>query len=277
MRLKRVHSYDIFTKSILFEDGTKLPIVANFVNIGKNVELSPRLQIGMINKPVERLVIGDNTRIHAGIIAPRSFICGEYVTIHEGVWAYGRNSIVIGHNAWFGMRCTLDAEGRFRVGNGFGAGQDTHLWSHIRHGDIMQGNRFLEFGQFTAGDDVWFVGRCTSSPAMHGDKSMALTESNVTKAMQENHIYGGNPAKDLTDKIGPPFKDLSLNEKEGIFHRKIANFPMRDQLSTADIDRFDIANRTYEKTGTFLEQALMRYLLPEIKFVPKDYTHVDTL
>ena len=33
------------------------------------------------------------------------------------------------------------------------------------------------------------------------DKSMALVGSVITSDMEENHIYGGSPAKDLTNKI----------------------------------------------------------------------------
>lgn len=255
---------------IEFADGTYMTANARSVKIGKRTLISRNLQIGLPDKPVDQFIVGDGCRLFAGIIAPRNFVCGDYVTIHKGVWAYGRNNIVIGHNAWFGMRCTLDAEGGFRVGNGFGAGQDTHLWSHIRHGDISMGCQYLSFGQFEAGDDVWFVGRCTSSPAYHSPFSVALTESNVTKGMEYNHVYGGNPAKDLTDRIGSPYKFPEMEERAKIFHRKMQDFPMIDKLKAEDLDKFNPKERTYEKDGTFLQHSIMRFLLPEIKFVPQN-------
>lgn len=233
--------------------------------------MDPNVTIGLPDKPVERFILGDHNRIFAGCIAPRNFVTGDYVTIHEGVWAYGRKDIIIGHNAWFGMRCTLDAEGGFRVGNGFGAGQDTHLWSHIRHGDVIQGSKYLAFSEFIADEDVWFVGRCTSGPAHHESFSVALTESNITKGMKYNHVYGGNPAIDLTDKIGAPYELLSLDEKEKRFAEKVEAYEWKDTDDFKEmVKTFDIANRTYRKTNSALEADFMRYLLPEAKFVPDD-------
>lgn len=267
--IKSVEQVDETLALITFDDDTSMRAWAKHVDIGQRTMLSKNLRIGMPDKPVERFIVGDGCRLFAGVIAPRNFACGDYVTIHQGVWAYGRSDIKIGHNSWFGMRCTLDAEGGFSVGSGFGAGQDTHMWSHIRHGDIMQGSRFLSFGKFSAGHDVWLVGRCTSAPVSHASFSVAMTESNLTKGMPENTIWGGNPAKDLTEKIGAPFKIPTDDEREGIFYRKMKDFPMFDKLTKADLDKFHPLYRTYEKDGSYLQHSIMRFLLPEIKLMPE--------
>lgn len=251
-----------------------LRVNAETIKIGENVWLSPNLQIGLPGKRVELFETGDNVVIHEGIVAPRRFKCGDYVTIHEGVWAYGRNDIVIGHNAWFGKRCTLDAEGGFRVGNGFGAGQDSHMWSHIRHGDTLAGCRYLSFGKFIADDDVWLVGRCTSAPAHHGTRSVAMVESNLTKGMEPNTVWGGNPAKDLTDKLGRPYLYRDIVERMEAFNDRVQLFladnPDVDEFDLLPVQStFDVGNRTYHKTGSVLEERFMRYLLPEAKFVPR--------
>ena len=262
---------------IHFEDGSITPAyITKEVKIGIGTTMDPNIQIGMPEKPVERFVVGDHVRLFAGQIAPRNFICGDYVTIHEGVWAYGRKDIIIGHNSWFGTRCTLDAEGGFRVGNGFGAGQDTHLWSHIRHGDVVQGSKYLSFAEFSADDDVWFVGRCTSGPAHHEAFSVALTESNVTKGMGYNTVWGGNPAKDLTERLGPPYEHLEISEKEERFAAKVAGFPYKDMGEFPELLKtFDVGMRTYHKTNSMLEIQFMRWLLPEAKFVPEDQVTVS--
>lgn len=268
---------------INFEDGTSTPIwVTNRVDIGEGTFMDPSIVIGSPDKPLKNFIVGDNCRLFAGRILPASFICGDYVTIHEGVWCYGREDVVIGHNSWFGARCTLDAEGGFRVGNGFGAGQDTHLWSHIRHGDTIQGSRYLAFSPFVAEDDVWFVGRCTSGPAHHEQFSVALTESNIVKPMQYNHVYGGNPAVDLTDKIGAPYDQLEVSEKEERFQAKVDQFLNPEHVHPDIVQdfkdiaaTFNVEERTYQKTGSPLEVAFMRFLLPEAKFVPSGQEHVD--
>lgn len=262
---------------INFEDGSSTSIyVTDEVKIGIGTYMDPSIEIGMPDKPLKRFIVGDHARLFAGQIAPASFVCGDYVTIHEGVWCYGQSNVVIGHNSWFGMRCTLDATGDFRVGNGFGAGQDTHLWTHIRHGDTIQGCRYLSTGSFIAEDDVWFVGRCTSSPGHHAQWSVALTESNIVKDMERNHVYGGNPAVDLTDKIGAPYEDLEVSEKEKRFQAKVDEFisftgPEYAGQIRRITDTFEVATRTYKKTNSPIEIAFMQVLLPEAKFVPADY------
>lgn len=267
---------------IVFTDGSELIPHADRMEIGVGVELSPKLQLGMPGKPIEVLKIGDHTRIHEGIIAPRVFACGDYVTIHAGVWCYGRGTALIGHNSWFGMRCTLDAEGSFYVGNGFGAGQDTHLWSHIRHGDIGMGCKYLSFSRFRAENDVWFVGRCTSGPTgdgAHAQFSVALTESNVTKPMEMNHVYGGNPAKDLTERIGEPYAFTTPEQRSMRFNSKIMDFIRAHPTTKTEqilevAARFSPGVRTYVKHNDDLEIKLMRFLLPEYKFVPRAETIV---
>lgn len=270
-RLKTVK--DVRDGIIYFVGGGELVAYANHIQIGAGVELSPDLKVGLPNKVMDNFIVGDNSRIYSGIIAPRNFKCGDYVTIHEGVWCYGRSYVEIGHNAWFGMRCTLDAEGTFQVGNGFGAGQDTHLWSHIRHGDTLMGCRYLSFSHFKAADDVWFVGRCTSAPAVHQQFSVALVGSNVTKNMSRNSVWGGNPAVDLTEKIGAPYQFLDDEERQDRFDRLALRFWRENQdTHMGDVDevfsRFNVEKRRYSKQGDPLEVRIMRFLLPEAKFTP---------
>ena len=277
-RLSRV--VRIMGDKIVLERGMIRAHVKGDIVIGTGTQLSPQLEIGMPDHVMENFIVGDQCRLFAGQIASRNFTCGDYVTVHEGVWAYGKHDIVIGHNGWFGRRCTLDAEGGVFIGNGFGAGQDTHMWSHIRHGDTLAGSRWLKYGEFRAGDDVWLVGRCTSAPAEHGDRSMAMVESNLTKSMPPDTTWGGNPAKDLTERLGPPFslssqadRLLDLTERIDAF---LERYPTVDygEVSTI-VDRMDLEARTYAKTGAPTEVLLMRYLLPEAKFVPQGFEHVS--
>lgn len=266
--------------AIILQNGMKVDTyVSSELSIGEDTWVSPGLEVGFPDKPVERFVVGDGCRLYAGQIASRNFICGDYVTIHEGVWAYGRQSIVIGHNGWFGRRCTLDAEGGVWIGNGIGVGQDSHLWSHIRHGDTLAGNRWLKFGEFRAGDDVWFVGRCTSAPANHGDRSMAMVESNITRSMGPDSIWGGNPAKELTDKLGLPFQPAPMADRMTEFALRCDEFRVKHNVESAQLDfiaaTFDIEKRTYEKTGHPIERQLMRFLLPEAKFVPRSQPRIE--
>lgn len=277
-RISRV--LEVKGSTLILENGMKVETyVSSELIIGEETWVSPQLEVGFPDKPVERFIVGDGCRLYAGQIATKNFICGDYVTIHEGVWAYGRQNIVIGHNGWFGRRVTLDAEGGIWIGNGVGVGQDTHLWSHIRNGDTLAGSRWLKYGEFRAGDDVWFVGRCTSSPANHGDRSMAMVESNLTRGMPPDTVWGGNPAKDLTEKLGLPFIPAPVADRMTDFADRVTAFRVKNNVEDSVLDfiaaTFDVEARTYIKSGHPIERALIRFLLPEAKFVPHDHQRID--
>jgi hypothetical protein len=245
--------------------------------------VSPDTTFGTPNNPIEKLVIGDGTVIYGGLIAPSTFVCGDYVTIHKDVFVYGRSHCVIGHNSWFGMRCTLDCEGEYwEVGNNFGAGQDTHMWGHIAHGDVLHGCVYHDLSKgFCAGDDVWLVGRCTSAPVYHSSYSVALTESNLTKGMGPDQVWGGNPAKDLTGKLGPPYKPGESVEKRKIWQDAILDFRFStgidENLLLSIVSKFNVEHRTYIKDmkNPMLQDFFVFMLKKKkIKFVPVNHRKV---
>jgi hypothetical protein len=108
---------------------------------------------------------------------------------------------------------------------------------------------------------------------------MAMVESNLTKGMPENTVWGGNPARDLTDKLGPPFGDKNIVERHEIFNEYVDRFSHQSGVEFWDADqlriRFDPETRTYVKMDTEVERRFMRFLLPEVKFVPRGEERVE--
>jgi hypothetical protein len=106
---------------------------------------------------------------------------------------------------------------------------------------------------------------------------MALVGSVITKDMEENHIYGGSPAKDLTEKIPPQFTPLNIEEKRKIMSqfslsKNIVLIEDDSQIKDNNITYFNIVNRKYTKRGTPEEFKFMKELQEKlIKFVP--YAH----
>jgi len=132
-------------------------------------------------------------------------------------------------------------------------------------------------------DDVWFVGHCIVSPILACKKSMAMVGSVITKNMEENHIYGGCPAIDLTDRIGNQFIERTIEEKLHLMNEKINEFFEIDPdinkeqfIVVSDFPRqmkenstyFSVRNRTYTKRRSTEEIKLMNFLLPLYKFTP---------
>jgi hypothetical protein len=110
---------------------------------------------------------------------------------------------------------------------------------------------------------------------------MALVGSVIVADMKYNHIYGGSPAKDLTDKLGAPFRKVTLEEKLAYMNERLREFYQlypdfaKNNLKIAihdeyedDVTTFNIADRTYTKRGTIEEIEFMKFLLPNAKFIP---------
>jgi len=259
-------------------------IYAKHQDVGVNVRLDS--DIGSEAQPCEYVQLGDNVWIHAGcrLWAPRITI-RDYTKIHRNSLLYGRNPVSIGYNCWFGEGTIIDCEGSTRIGDNVGVGAHSQLWSHIRHGDVMMGCRYLSFGTLNIMNDAWLVGHCMVSPVTVGPCSMALMGSVITKDMAANHVYGGSPAVDLTDKLGPPFQFTDVEFRYSYMKGKLEEF-MREygiRLENAYggisivkdwvddepyVTQFNVATRQYRKRGNPVESWFMQYLLPEAKFVP---------
>ena len=254
-------------------------IKADEIILGKNVVISPKATIRGLNGNAKRIVIGDNTYIGDDVqIIIDEIEIGDYCKIHHHTNIHGYKPIKIGHNAWIGQYSIIDGIGGTTIGNNCGIGAHSQLWSHILYGDDLEGCNYNSSKNLTIGNDCWFVGHCIVSPINAGDKSMALVGSVITKDMEKNHIYGGSPAKDLTNKIPSQFKEVSLEEK---FNKMISHHKdfggnenikiIKDVMEIVDdkITYFNVSDRKYTKRLSDPEIGFMKYLLPtKAKFVP---------
>lgn len=170
-----------------------------------------------------------------------------------------------------------------QIGNNVGIGAYSQLWTHIKHGDVLEGCRFNRTKSMIIEDDVWFVRHCIVSPILARKKSMAMVGSVITKDMEENHIYGGSPAKDLTDRFGNQFDEISIADKLKMMQIKInefgsvidnQNFKYIKAVDTfpentkEGITYFDVTTRTYTKQLSTIEIKFMHFLLPLYKCTP---------
>jgi acetyltransferase-like isoleucine patch superfamily enzyme len=252
--------------------------------LGKNVIIEPSVVIRGINGPAARVVIGDNTYIGPGVqIICDDFEIGDYGKLHSHSNVHGYKPCKIGHNAWIGQNTIIDSVGGTTIGDNCGIGAHTQLWSHIKYGDTLEGNRFLSDKPLIIGKDVWFVGHCIVSPIVAEDRSMALVGSVITQDMQYNNVYGGSPAKNLTDKVGNQFAEVTIDEKMEKMNRLLENFMRKNRLHreilivrdpSEFVDNkvcFSVSDRTYTKTLCDEEQMFMKFLLPEKgKFTPHE-------
>ena len=261
-------------------------ILADSLQIGKNVTIEDGVRIsGISGEPAHRIVIGDNVFIgHDSQIYLPELEIGDYTAIHNHTLISGHLECRIGSCCWFGQNCILNSTGGLHIGNGVGVGAYSQLWSHIRFGDILQGCRWDTQKPLIIEDDVWFVGHCVVSPIRAKSRSMAMVGSVVTKDMEENHVYAGCPARDVTEKLGFQYDDVSVDAKFEKLSRKLEEFYVlnphfprsiivvkewSDEHEHTDKTVFDVSDRTYTKRLTPEEVAFMKFLLVRIKFYPR--------
>lgn len=255
-------------------------ILAEHIVLGKGTYVSPKASIRGINGKAKRIVLGDQVYIGDDVqIICDDFSIGDYSKIHHHTNIHGYKPCHIGHNAWIGQYTIIDSIGGVEIGNNCGIGAHSQLWSHIKYGDMLEGNRFLSEGELKIGHDVWFVGHCIVSPIVAENKSMALAGSVITKNMKYNQVYAGSPAKPISHKVGNQFKEVSLAtklHKMKTYLKEFGNSPTIQIVTSKEAVNFedehtyfDVSSRKYKKTQSEQEVAFMKFLLPEkAKFIP---------
>ncbi len=272
-------------------ENKKYSFFADEVQIGKGVRIADNVTISggydyANNKPIpaKKIIIGDGVFLASNIeiICP-SIEIGDYTMIRENTMISGYKEAKIGSCCWFGQGCILNTHGGLYIGNGVGIGAGSQLWSHIRFGDTLQGCQWESVNPMVVEDDVWFVGHCLVSPIHAKAKSMAMLGSVITRDMEENHIYAGVPAKDITDKLGNQYIDVPtdkkfeiMQEQLNIFYNKNPSYPnsiqiIKDssEIKSKNKTYFDVSNRSYTKQLSNEEIEFMKFLLVKIKFYPK--------
>jgi acetyltransferase-like isoleucine patch superfamily enzyme len=256
-------------------------IKAKEIILGDNVFIDPSAIIRGIDGKAKSVIIGDNTFIGQNVqIICDEFKIGDYGKIQHHTNVHGYKPVVIGHNFWCGQYTIIDGIGGTLIGNNVGVGAHSQLWSHIKYGDTLEGCRWNSNDSLIIGDDVWFVGHCIVSPIKAENKSMAMVGSVITKDMKSNRIYAGVPAKDLTEKIGSPFKYQKTADKLIIMQKYLDEFGNHNdnieivnsdsKYSNSSMTYFNVSNRRYTKRGTKEEIDFIKFLLPEkAKFIPE--------
>ena len=240
-------------------------ILSESLTIGRNVILGTRckkIKVGF------GCFIGNDIYIDVDCLE-----IGDYTTIHHGSIIHGLNT-KIGHNCWFGHYTIIDSlGGDTRIGNNVGIGAHSQLWSHMKFGDTLNGCRWNSSSRLHLDDDVWMVGHCIIGPIHAKKKSMLMTGSVAVNDMEENCVYAGSPAKNLTEKLGPQYVDIAYEDRlrgflmlrsefckaEGINEN---NFRAVDAfLEEPDVTQFNIEERTYRPIRSINEYNFIKFML----------------
>jgi len=244
---------------------------------GKHVVIEDNVTI-----KAKRLFIGDGVKIESGCRFEFSsdLFIGDYTRIKSNCYFSGTNWCYIGCNCWIGHYTILDSIGTLHMGNNVGVGAHSQLWSHIKFGDVLEGCRFDSSKPLIIDDDVWFVGHCIVSPIHASEKSMVLVGSVVTKDLEHNKIYAGNPAVDMSAKVGHQFATIKDEDKKTKLIEYLQGFyneypqyedsiEIVSEITDVSKCQFSYVNRTYTKTLKKSEFHFVKYLFPDkAKFYP---------
>lgn len=280
-------------------------LVAHKSSLGQDFSYGRRVTIGAIDGPADAVTLGDNVRIgdDVRILAPRITI-GDYVTIHHHTTIYGYDEVSIGDCCWIGQNAILNCTAPLKLGRGVTISAYSNVWTHFSGGDPLQGCRYDDSQAASIGDDAWIGVQATIAPVNIGARALVLAGAVVTKDVPPNTVWGGNPAADLTAKLGAPYEEMVLEQKFAMLCDELADFqdsmrdpqsmaagslagefaaPRRDgRLTIGDItiamtdgpdhgtSVFDVRDRSYSKLRTDEEIGFMYYLLPRIKFYPRN-------
>jgi acetyltransferase-like isoleucine patch superfamily enzyme len=286
----------------VIEDDVK--IQATRIQIGYGVVIQKRCELGGLRKAAELIQIGDFSVIgHDTTVLVPTLVVGDYTAIHNHVLINGYKPCRIGHNSFIGQHSVLNATEALTIGNNFRMALNGYIWTHAESGELLEGCTFYQQSPTVVEDNVWLTGcNISISPGVRlGNGSIILMGSVVTKDTLPRHCYGGVPARDLTERM-KPYRDLSMSEKVAMMKEFVREFQSlnsdvdeesivfyRDAAAVSDpgnakivileesgpvamgkeVSVFSIANKSYIKQRTEIEERFMRFLVgARARFIP---------
>jgi len=254
--------------------------------IGVGVQIDPSVQI----EELEELTLGDHTYLgpNVRIFGGGKLSIGEYSKIHRGTTIYVKGTVKLGNITWIAQNCYLDGTGEILAGNFLGIGHNSVLYTHMRHGDELEGYEMGKTNRLIIGNDVCFSGTCFVCPIKAEDKSLALLATMINRNMKANRLYAGNPMQDVTESYRKvPWREVSVEEKFEKLNELINEYG--DQVKN-DLDRerlkvvleypdannldkgvtyYNVANRTYLKRNSKEEVEFNKWIFSsKAKFTP---------
>ena len=185
-------------------------------SIGRHVKIEKQCVFRSLDGgPMKRVEIGDCTFIgeKTRVLIP-SIRIGDYCKVHNHALFLGTESCGIGHNCWIGEYTVLNCHGQLEIGNNVAIGGNSHIWTHVRAGELLEGSTLCSSDPVKIEDNVWLVGNGTTIyPGVTlAEGTVVMPNSVVIKSTQPRRCYAGSPAVDVTSKLNP-WKPISIDKR----------------------------------------------------------------
>ena len=120
-------------------------------------------------------------------------------TIHIGANFFNPQNISIGHDTIIGDHCFLDGRSPLKIGNHVGIASQVLIYNDEH--DINSPDYGNSFGPVEIGDYVFIGPRAIILPNIKiGKGAVVAAGAVVTKDIPENEVWGGVPAKKISDR-----------------------------------------------------------------------------
>jgi acetyltransferase-like isoleucine patch superfamily enzyme len=196
-------------------------IVANKINIGKNVEISSKAKI-----ICDKISIGDGTVITGNtVINCKECVIGKnnfiFDTLIEGSLNAGNTRIKIGDENLIARNTRLNCNDYIEIGNDVNMG-DIQIFTHSSSMNVLNGYPFRK-APVKIGSHVWInIGTLIHPGVTIGSHIIILNNSIVNKDIPTGSLAGGVPVKIIRENYYP--KSLSWGEKRIIIEECIRTY-----------------------------------------------------
>lgn len=262
---------------------------AKKIFVGDNTTIASDAELSAINAEADEIYIGNNVVIDPRVrIRTKRVYIGDYTVIRADAIGFGHGDLIVGCNSWVASDVQMNATNDLVIGHGATLSYNCSIWTHFSGGDTLVGCRFDYSKTAKIGSDVWIGVGATIAPVNIGDKALILANAAITHDVPENTIWGGVPAKDLTEKLGgKPYVQRTKEAIKADFSDRLRSFYQKHPKFSDHVIQtgfsneeyagigtfFNLAERTYIPTGALSEIAFMRFLLPQAKFIDVNWAN----
>lgn len=211
-------------------DRKQKKLLANEIKIGKNVKISPNVDI-----ICDKISIGDgtvivgNTKINCKecIIGKNNFFHSIWI---EGSLTAGNTKIKIGNENLILQNTRLNCNAYLEIGDDVNIGQNVSIWTHASSMNVLEGYPFTK-SPVKIGSHIWITAGTTIMPGIEiGSHVIIGNSSIVNKNIPRGCFAAGNPVKIIKENVFP--KKLGIKEKRRILEDCIREYKNLLQLKT---------------------------------------------
>lgn len=144
------------------------------------------------------------TRLRTNLTKMLFLKSGENIKISTGVFIDYPENIQVGNNVSIQKNCDVSGFGHITIGSDVSIGPNTSIFSshHPYELSIIRKNA-LEARPVSIGNNVWIGARCVILGGVTiGNNIVIGAGAVVTKSLEDNGVYAGNPAKLIKQLTG---------------------------------------------------------------------------